>query len=258
MCKPPATAGHGDLRPTSPSWSYSGVSGHHPADQRHQGDATNTGTTPLVISSCRVAGTDAASSRSPAAPGPAARVGATADDTASVQARRRERSVRSAPPCGSPPTTPATPTSDFGLFGLAHNRPEQGSNEPPLKAVVDTLGVPDQCRLDRSDPRHHPPAPDRATRSALRCSRKAGTGPVTMKPVARYSPDELLPFGWYLPTRAAPAQRVAQGRAGPGADAEPGDRRRRSAGSFDPGCRVVRLLRRLELLRTARATRKTA
>ena len=37
---------------------------------------------------------------------------------------------------------------------------------------------------------------------------RSGTGPVTMKPVARYSPDELLPFGWYSPNNGDPVTNV--------------------------------------------------
>jgi hypothetical protein len=90
---------------------------------------------------------------------------------------------------------------DVGLYGLA-TRAAQGANEPPLALIVETLGyaidvggknlvlglganpIGDEVRAPRF--------------------RRAMPGAVTLKPVARYSPDEPVPYGYYTGTGAAP------------------------------------------------------
>jgi hypothetical protein len=90
---------------------------------------------------------------------------------------------------------------DVGLFGLA-TKGAQGGNEPPLKQVVDTLGyainvggialelgtgagpIGDEVRAQRF--------------------KRASAGPVTLRPVARYSPDEPIPYGIYTGSGPAP------------------------------------------------------
>ena len=97
-----------------------------------------------------------------------------------------------------------TPVLDIGLHGLSLNGLE-GANEPPLADVVRALGRNINvgwCGLTNDNP---------ATGTQLEGDEvaaplftKVGTGPVTIKPVARFSPDEVLPFGWYLPDRQHP------------------------------------------------------
>ncbi|CAA9571561.1 MAG: hypothetical protein AVDCRST_MAG86-1713 [uncultured Truepera sp.] len=80
------------------------------------------------------------------------------------------------------------------LYGLSA-RGEQGSNEPPLQAIVRTLGYTVNVG-GRGLILGTRPAPIGAE---VRVSRfqKASSGPVTLTPVARYSPDDPLPYGTY-------------------------------------------------------------
>ncbi len=82
----------------------------------------------------------------------------------------------------------------IGLYGLSA-RGEQGGNEPPLQAIVRTLGYTVNVG-SRGLILGTRPAPIGAE---VRVSRfqKAGSGPVTLTPVARYSPDDPLPYGTY-------------------------------------------------------------
>jgi hypothetical protein len=89
---------------------------------------------------------------------------------------------------------PDSPTLNVGLWGLA-TRASEGTNEPPLKQVVDTLGYPiDVGGTALALGTGPDPIGDEVRAPRFR---KAGPGPVTMKPVARYSPDEPLPYGLY-------------------------------------------------------------
>ena len=83
----------------------------------------------------------------------------------------------------------------LGLYGLSA-RGEQGDLEPPLQQIVNTLGY--SINVGSS-------ALILGTSSALigdevsaSLFQKAGSGPVIMRAVARYSPDDLLAFGYYL------------------------------------------------------------
>ena len=88
-----------------------------------------------------------------------------------------------------------------GLYGLS-SQGLGGSNEPPLQAVVDTLGYAIDVGGDElvlgTDPA---PIGDEVPASLFR---KVGAGPVTITPVARYSPAEMLPFGYYTLQTDAP------------------------------------------------------
>jgi hypothetical protein len=121
---------------------------------------------------------------------------------------------------------------EVGLWGLS-TRGEQGTNEPPLAQIVEALGyaidvggktlvlgtganpIGDEVRAQRF--------------------RRATPGVVTLRPVARYSPDEPIPYGYYTRPGAAPiTTKVGTMRMGqeqtllPGI--EPG-----SLSDFDPG-----------------------
>lgn len=124
-------------------------------------------------------------------------------------------------------------TTRVGLYGLSTNG-EQGTNEPPLKQVVDTLGHPINVGgtgliLGTGSQRI-------GDEVAAPYFRKAGAGNVTIKPVARYSPDEQLPFGWYAtPASAGPGyNRVAAIEAGEEQTLNPAVAPG-SADAFDPG-----------------------
>ncbi len=88
-----------------------------------------------------------------------------------------------------------------GLYGLS-SQGLGGNNEPPLQAVVDTLGYAIDVGGDElvlgTDPA---PIGDEVPASLFR---KVGAGPVTITPVARYSPAEMLPFGYYTLQTDAP------------------------------------------------------
>lgn len=92
--------------------------------------------------------------------------------------------------------SPSTPTFDFGLYGLSL-RGLEGNNEPPLHQVVTTLGhainVGGTGLILGVNP-----APIGAEVIA-QLFQRASNGPVTLRPVARFSPNEQLPFGYYFP-----------------------------------------------------------
>ena|GEM_PF-1795145 len=92
-------------------------------------------------------------------------------------------------------------TLDVGLYGLSANG-EQGSNEPTMNNIVKTLGyginVGGTGLLLGTGPG---PIGDEVLTPLFR---RAGTGPVTIRPVARYSPDALLDFGYYTRSGGLP------------------------------------------------------
>lgn len=95
--------------------------------------------------------------------------------------------------------------STAGLFGLSAAT-LGGGGEPPLARIVESLGVSIDVGSDQLSLGVDPePLGDEV---AAPLFVKAGPGPVTMTPVARYSPDGPLPFGHYLPNGPAPAMTV--------------------------------------------------
>ncbi len=85
---------------------------------------------------------------------------------------------------------------DVDLFGLSTNG-EQGNNEPTFQNVVDALGYEiDVGGTKLTLGTGAKPIGDEVVHPLFT---KAGPGPVTMRAVARYSPAETLPFGWYEP-----------------------------------------------------------
>lgn len=96
-------------------------------------------------------------------------------------------------------TDAVTPTVQVGLHGLSLQGLE-GNNEPGLQAVVDTLGVSIDVGgaglIIRPAPENIAPVADEIT---VELFEKAGPGAVTIFPVARFSPAELLPYGYYFP-----------------------------------------------------------
>ena len=100
---------------------------------------------------------------------------------------------------------PDEPTSDVGLYGLSANG-EQGANEPTLQDVVNTLGYPFKAHSLSGNPLTFGTNADlKGDEVTAQYFRKAGSGNVTIKPIARYSPDEALPFGWYTGATKAEA-----------------------------------------------------
>ncbi len=81
-----------------------------------------------------------------------------------------------------------------GLYGLS-SEGMGGDKEPPLQAVVDTLGYAIDVGGSQLELGTNPqPIGDEV---AAPLFQKVGPGPVTMTAVARYSPAETLPFGYY-------------------------------------------------------------
>lgn len=96
---------------------------------------------------------------------------------------------------------PINPTRNVGLHGLSANDLE-GGNEPYLHNVVRTLGYPinvggNQLIIGTGDPLV-------GSEVSAQLFIKAGGGPVSIKPVARYSPDLQIPFGYYEPNNGTP------------------------------------------------------
>ncbi|MGB3773708.1 MAG: PKD domain-containing protein, partial [Leeuwenhoekiella sp.] len=88
-----------------------------------------------------------------------------------------------------------TPSFEVGLYALKKTGFE-GSNEPPLQDVVDALGI----GLDigwTSLANTTDPAPIADEIETERWVKLNADTPVRITPVARYSPAEALPFGWY-------------------------------------------------------------
>jgi uncharacterized repeat protein (TIGR01451 family) len=92
------------------------------------------------------------------------------------------------------------PTLDVGLFGLSTLGLE-GANEPTFQNVVNTLGYAiDVGGTGLILGTGAAPIGDEVL---VPLFQKAGAGVVTILPVARYSPSETLPFGFYFPDGTA-------------------------------------------------------
>ncbi|GBF06815.1 glycosyl hydrolase family protein [Deinococcus aerius] len=191
----------------------------------------NRGSAPLRINSVELTGKNAADFRlvNPPAwpltlpPGASAEVATsfTPNEVGALQAALRVTSDA----LGKPAQT-------VGLYGLSA-RGEQGNLEPPLAQIVQTLGydidVGGKNLILGTGPG---PIGDEVLAPLFT---KAGPGPVTLRPVARYSPDDPLPFGYYTPGSGSPAlhpvAEIARGgeqRLNP--PVSPGGRE-----TFDPG-----------------------
>ncbi len=78
----------------------------------------------------------------------------------------------------------------------------EGANEPPLSVVVDVLGL--KTNVGWTSLANHTQPQMQGSQIANTLFRKAGEGPVEIKPVARYSPPFSLPFGFYIVTIDGP------------------------------------------------------
>ncbi len=101
---------------------------------------------------------------------------------------------------------PAQPDAAVNVYGLSTNG-EQGDLEPPLQQVVQTLGY--NINVGGSKLILGTGAAPIGDEVIAPLFTRAGSGPVTLTPVARYSPDDLLPFGYYLPGSAPDLHAVA-------------------------------------------------
>jgi len=80
----------------------------------------------------------------------------------------------------------------------------EGPNEAPLSTIVDALGYATQVGWTALDNHLRPELQGEEIAAAM--FTKAGPGNVEMVPVARYSPDFLLNFGFYTLTKNGPVQ----------------------------------------------------
>jgi uncharacterized repeat protein (TIGR01451 family) len=92
------------------------------------------------------------------------------------------------------------PTLNVGLFGLGTLGLE-GLNEPTFQNVVNTLGY--AINVGGAGLTIGTGAAAIGDEVLQPLFQKAGAGVVTMLPVARYSPSETLPFGFYFPDGTA-------------------------------------------------------
>ncbi len=94
-------------------------------------------------------------------------------------------------------TNTETGTFNLGLHGL-YKRGWEGANEPPLQDVVRTLGVNINVGWETLNNTTDPTLQGEEINESL--FEAAGPEPVQLIAVARYSPAESLPFGWYAHT----------------------------------------------------------
>ncbi len=88
-------------------------------------------------------------------------------------------------------------SGDVGLFALS-TKDYEGGNEPPLQDVIATLGY--DIDTGWSGLTSSTEASERGDERYVPLFEKANPQePVTVVPVARFSPAEDLPFGWYTP-----------------------------------------------------------
>ena len=96
--------------------------------------------------------------------------------------------------------TGAKPT-EIKLTGLSTNGLE-GENEAPLSTIFDALGYKINIGWNTLANNTRPELQGDELSSAI--FKKAGAGKVEIIPVARYSPDFELPFGYYIPRGSTP------------------------------------------------------
>ena len=89
---------------------------------------------------------------------------------------------------------------ELGLHGLKTQRYE-GTGEPPLQDVVDVLGY--DVNVGWTTLENTTAAIAQGEEMLEPLFEAAGPGEVQMVPVARYSPAETLPFGWYSQVNGA-------------------------------------------------------
>ena len=96
------------------------------------------------------------------------------------------------------------PTTTVGLYGLKKAGYED-EKEPPLQDVVRTLGY--DINVGWTTLAHTMSATAQGEEILTSFFEAAGTGPVGLTAVARYSPARVLPFGWYTVDNGAANRR---------------------------------------------------
>jgi len=94
----------------------------------------------------------------------------------------------------------------INLTGLS-TKGLEGENEPPLSVIVDALGY--QINIGWINLANHSRPVLQGDELPFSLFRKAGKGKVEMIPVARYSPDFELPFGFYVSSSNGPQKKQA-------------------------------------------------
>ena len=102
----------------------------------------------------------------------------------------------------------------FALKSAAYG----GNSEPPLQTIVKTLGY--DINVGWSSLNNTTDATLLGDEVAVDFFTATGDGPVTMTPVARYSPAETLPFGYYTLAGTTPTTKVVGAAAGGLANAQ--------------------------------------
>ena len=90
---------------------------------------------------------------------------------------------------------------NINLTGLSAKGLE-GENEPPLSRIIDALGYRVNIGWINLDNHSRPELLGEEVSSSV--FKKAGTGKVELIPVARYSPDFEVPFGYYINRKHGP------------------------------------------------------
>lgn len=93
--------------------------------------------------------------------------------------------------------------AEIDLTGLSTNGLE-GENEAPLSRVIDALGY--KIDIGWTSLAHHARPALQGDEIPASLFRKAGNAKIEIIPVARYSPDFELPFGYYTNTPTGPAR----------------------------------------------------
>ncbi len=168
----------------------------------------NTGTAPLKITGAEITGPNAGAFK--LAGSPSFPINVPADDSTTVDVQFAPGgSVGSLEAALSIVSDdPDEQSVDVGLYGLSANG-EQGANEPTLQDVVNTLGHPTRVHDESGNPLTFGTGAElKGEEVAVPLFKKAGSGSVGIKPVARYSPDEKLPFGYYTLNAGSPQENV--------------------------------------------------
>jgi hypothetical protein len=91
--------------------------------------------------------------------------------------------------------------AEINLTGLS-TKGLEGENEAPLSTIIDALGY--SANIGWTSLANHSRPELQGEELSTSLFHKAGKGKVEIIPVARYSPDFELPFGYYIDTAEAP------------------------------------------------------
>lgn len=204
---------------------FSSVKGQVSAVQRVT--LQNTSTTAVQVTALTVSGTEFEVVNPPALP-----LTLAANQSLPVQVRLRATGtvgvVKAA--LQTQGAAVSVPLSGLRAVGL------EGSAEPPLSQIVETLGYKVNVGWTglESDTANFPLGSEIIAKTFM----KASTGPVTLTPVARYSPDGVTPFGYFTLSGTTAVRKTAGTLvAGQYQTLNPGITGGTSASStsFDPG-----------------------